>query len=94
MKRTNVIVDEELLEKARLATGERTYSATINKALNVVVRQHVFWKAYDEFAKEAAKGDFFDPDYVAERWPEVDAPLRKKRSADEKRLPRVRKKAK
>jgi hypothetical protein len=94
VKRTNVIVDEELLEKARAATGERTYSATINKALNVVVRQHEFWKAYDRFAKEAAKGDFFDPDYVKERWPEVAAPLKKKRSAYERRLPQSRMKAK
>ncbi|HEY0160300.1 MAG TPA: hypothetical protein VGF28_23645 [Thermoanaerobaculia bacterium] len=73
---------------------KRTNSATIKKAPRVVVRQHEFWKAYDEFAKEAAKGDFFDPDYVKERWPEVHATLKKKRSADEKRLPRVRNKAK
>ena len=90
MKRRNVIVDEELLEKAREATGERTYSATINKALGVVVRQHDFWKAYDRFAKEAAKGDFFDAGYVEERWPEVAATLKKKRSAHEKRLPRTK----
>lgn len=92
MKRTNVIVDEELLEKARAATGERTYSATINKALNTVVRQHEFWKAYDVFVNEAAKGGIFDPDYVRERWPEIAA--QKKRSAHEKRLPRPRTKGK
>jgi hypothetical protein len=55
-------------------TGERTRSATVNTTLNTVVRQHEFWKAYDRFAKEAAQGGFFDPEYVKERWPEVANP--------------------
>ncbi|MGN6182650.1 MAG: type II toxin-antitoxin system VapB family antitoxin [Thermoanaerobaculia bacterium] len=38
MKRTNVVLDEKLLEEARKATGERTYSAAINTALNELVR--------------------------------------------------------
>lgn len=38
MKRTNVILDEKLLEEARRESGERTYSGTINKALEEYVR--------------------------------------------------------
>ena len=33
MKRTNVILDEALLEEALRRSGEKTYSATINRAL-------------------------------------------------------------
>ena len=42
MKRTNVVLDEQLLEDARLATGEKTYSATITKALESVVKRKKF----------------------------------------------------
>lgn len=38
MKRMNVMVDETLLEDAVRLTGERTYSATINRALRELVR--------------------------------------------------------
>ena len=53
MKRTNVILDEELLEKARRASGQRTYSAAINEALAEYVRKRDFWTAYRKFAEEA-----------------------------------------
>ena len=33
MKRTNLVLDESLLKKASLLLGEKTYSATVNKAL-------------------------------------------------------------
>ena len=39
MKRTNVILDEKLLEEARRESGEKTYSAVIMKALADYVRQ-------------------------------------------------------
>lgn len=35
----NVIVDEELLERALRVTGERTYSGAINRGLKELVRQ-------------------------------------------------------
>jgi Arc/MetJ family transcription regulator len=38
MRRTNVILDEKLLEEAVRLSGERTYSATINRALQELVR--------------------------------------------------------
>ena len=67
MKRTNVILDEKLLEEARLVTGEKTYSATITKALEKVVKQERFRRALEEFDREAMKGGFFHPDYLAEK---------------------------
>jgi hypothetical protein len=87
MKRTNVIVDEELLEKARLATGERTYSGTINTALEELVRRRNFRRAFDAVSSLVAADDFFRPGYVEEQWPEVAAALKKKRSASVKRAP-------
>lgn len=69
MKRTNVILDEELLEKARRALGEKTYSGTINVALEKAVRQDKFWDAYRKFQEEAGKGDFFWPGYLEETRP-------------------------
>ena len=42
MRRTNVILDENLLEEALRRTGEKTYSATINRALQELVRRMTF----------------------------------------------------
>ena len=39
MKRTNVVLDEELLEEAVRVSGERTYSRTIERALEELVRR-------------------------------------------------------
>jgi Arc/MetJ family transcription regulator len=39
MKRTNVVVDENLLEEAVRVSGERTYSRTIERALQEMVRR-------------------------------------------------------
>lgn len=89
MKRKNVIIDEALLEKARLATGERTFSATVNRALQDVVRRHNFKTSLAELQEDVAKGDFWDRDYVEQMWPEVAEKMwpKRKMSADEKRLP-------
>ena len=91
MKRTNVILDEELLEKARRVSGERTYSAAITKALQEFVKKREFWEAYRRFEEEAAKGDFFWPGYLEEIAPNaytVLAEKKKRVSAHEKRAPR------
>jgi uncharacterized protein YxjI len=90
MKRTNVIVDEELLEKARIATGERTYSATINKGLELLVQRQRFQKALERVQELAAEGDFFDREYVTRMWPDVAAelwPAKRRASAHERRMP-------
>lgn len=39
MKRTNLVLDEQLLETAQRMSGERTYSATVNRALEDFVRR-------------------------------------------------------
>jgi Arc/MetJ family transcription regulator len=39
MKRTNVVIDEELLEEAVRISGERTYSRTIERALTDLVHR-------------------------------------------------------
>jgi len=39
MKRTNLVLDEELLEEAVRLSGERTYSATVSRALAEFVKR-------------------------------------------------------
>lgn len=39
MKRTNLVLDEQLLEEAIRASGEKTYSATVNRALQELVQR-------------------------------------------------------
>ena len=39
MKRTNVVLDEQLLEEAVRVSGERTYSRTIERALEEMIRR-------------------------------------------------------
>jgi Arc/MetJ family transcription regulator len=39
MKRTNLVLDEKLLEEATRISGERTYSRTVERALEEFVRR-------------------------------------------------------
>jgi len=39
MKRTNLVLDEQLLEEATRLSGERTYSRTVERALREFVRR-------------------------------------------------------
>ncbi len=39
MKRTTLVLDEESLEQALRLSGERTYSAVVNRALSEFVRR-------------------------------------------------------
>ena len=39
MKRTNVVLDEDLLEEAVRVSGEKTYSRTIERALEEMIRR-------------------------------------------------------
>ncbi len=39
MKRTNLVLDEALLEEATRLSGEKTYSAAVQKALHEYVRR-------------------------------------------------------
>jgi Arc/MetJ family transcription regulator len=38
MKRTNLVLDEQLLQEATRVLGEKTYSATVNRALEDAIR--------------------------------------------------------
>jgi hypothetical protein len=50
MKRTNVVLDEAVLEKAVELSGERTYSSVINRALNDLVRKLTVERGIEELA--------------------------------------------
>ncbi|MFZ5472053.1 MAG: type II toxin-antitoxin system VapB family antitoxin [Myxococcota bacterium] len=39
MKRTNLVLDEKLLDEATRLSGEKTYSATVERALEEFVRR-------------------------------------------------------
>jgi Arc/MetJ family transcription regulator len=39
MKRTNLVLDEQLLDEAKRLSGDRTYSATVMRALEDFVRR-------------------------------------------------------
>jgi hypothetical protein len=89
MKRTNVVLDEELLEQARRVTGERTYSATVNRALAEMVRKA---NLKESFARLYANGDPFFPGYLEELRPNsyaaIEARRKKRVAASEHRAPR------
>jgi Arc/MetJ family transcription regulator len=40
MKRTNLVLDEHLLEEVTRASGERTYSRAVTKAMEDYLRRH------------------------------------------------------
>jgi Arc/MetJ family transcription regulator len=93
MKRTNVILDEELLEKARQASGERTYSAAIMAALKEYVRVYELNRALDA-ARAIAGDEAFAPGFLEayRREPRIIVDPKKFRvSADERRLPAQKK---
>jgi hypothetical protein len=90
MKRTNVVLDEKLLERARRALGEKTYSGAINKALEKVVRQEDFWEAYRKFEELAHGEGVFDPDYIKEKTRNSLQRPKKRISANEARAPKAR----
>lgn len=90
MKRMNVILDEEALERARRATGEKTYSGTINRALREVVRVEILRDGIDRIEHTS-----WWPGYVEEFGPNppvTEADLKRlRRSARVARAPRSKK---
>jgi hypothetical protein len=42
MKRTNLVLDEKKLDEAKSVSGSRTYSETVNLALEEYLRRHTF----------------------------------------------------
>lgn len=88
MKRMNIVVDEALLEKARVATRERTYSGAINKALEDIVRRSRFLELLHELAEADARGELFYPGFVEEYFPEA-AAERKRWEKEQARMSRI-----
>ena len=57
MKRTNLVLDEKLLEEATRVSGEKTYSATVMRALEDFVRRAKARQILDLRGSGAWEGD-------------------------------------
>ena len=57
MKRTNLVLDGELLNEATRLLGTKTYSATVNLALREAIRTHKIRSLPQYFGKGLWKGD-------------------------------------
>ena len=64
MKRTNVVLDEKVLENARQLSGEKTYSATINRALQELVKKLNGQQAARRLMELLSEPDAFYPGYA------------------------------
>jgi len=90
MKRISVMIDEEALERARMATGEKTPSGAINTALREVARMEILRDGIDRFDHMS-----WFPGYIEEYGP--NPPLTEadrkqlRRSARVVRAPRAKK---
>lgn len=42
MKRTNLVLDEHMLDKAKAITGSKTYSDVVNMALSELIKRRTF----------------------------------------------------
>ncbi|HEX3577887.1 MAG TPA: type II toxin-antitoxin system VapB family antitoxin [Thermoanaerobaculia bacterium] len=90
MKRMNLVIDEEALTRAQKATGDKTFSGTVNKALREVVRMEILRDGLDRMDHMT-----WWPGYVEEYGPNpplaetARKPLR--RSAQVVRAPRTKK---
>jgi Arc/MetJ family transcription regulator len=69
MKRTNVVIREDLLEEATRLSGERTYSRTIEKALEDYVRRIKARRILELTGSGLWEGDLSEMrrDYVKEK---------------------------
>jgi Arc/MetJ family transcription regulator len=57
MKRTNLVLDEKLLDEALRASGERTYSRAVERALDEFVRRARARKILDLAGSGLWEGD-------------------------------------
>ena len=57
MKRTNLVLDDALLEEATRVLGTRTYSAAVNQALAEVLRIRKVQRLSDFFGHGLWEGD-------------------------------------
>ena len=68
MKRMNVMVDHEALEHARRLTGKKSYSETINHAIEQIVKRDRLKKAIQDLANDPNP---WWPGYVEEMAPDI-----------------------
>ena len=57
MKRTNLVLDENLLEEATRVLGAKTYSAAVNQALEEIVNVRKIQNLQQFFGKDLWEGD-------------------------------------
>jgi Arc/MetJ family transcription regulator len=57
MKRTNLVLDEKLLEEATRVLGRKTYSATVNKALEEAIRLQKVRSLHQFMGSDLWQGD-------------------------------------
>jgi Arc/MetJ family transcription regulator len=57
MRRTNLVLDAQLLEEATRVLGAKTYSAAVNTALKETVRMHKADSIAQFFGKNIWEGD-------------------------------------
>jgi len=57
MKRTNLVLDEELLTEATRTLGVKTYSAAVNRALEEIIRIRKVQSLGTFFGKNLWQGD-------------------------------------
>ena len=78
MKRTNLVLDEDLLKEATREMGLKTYSATVNAVLKEAVRRIHVRKLADFVGKIEWVGDLSE---MREDSPRKRAPARRKKRA-------------
>ena len=69
MKRTNLVLDEHLLEEAVKTLGAKTYSAAVNTALEEVIRIRKIQSLPTFFGKQLWEGDLSEMRQDRERKP-------------------------
>ncbi len=68
MKRTNLVLDESILEEAARVLGAKTYSAAVNQALEEIVNIRKIQNLQQFFGKDLWEGDLAE---MREDKPEV-----------------------
>ncbi len=68
MKRTNLVLDESILEEAARVLGAKTYSAAVNQALEEIVNIRKIQNLQQFFGKDLWEGDLTE---MREDKPEV-----------------------
>jgi metal-responsive CopG/Arc/MetJ family transcriptional regulator len=74
MKRTNLVLDEQLLEEAKRVSGERTYSGAVSRAIEDYIRRHQTGRILELAGTGLWEGDLSEMRGDAHRGKEPRAP--------------------